>query len=293
MYDKFLDKNNLNMLWEILLDELNSSINQSNINNVKQIFSNSVEFFIKTPRQNVSLINMNKIFLKQVIMAINTLIPRKINILDEIASIPIPHKIEDIHNIQKVAMDEEFNLKKKELEGYMDNQPPKKIDFSDQVKSEKIKNMEQLISMRIDEREIDEVPQLNTSTNIQPKSKTVSFNLEPQNPINPLNPINPINSIDPIEPRLNKYDEQQSETLSVQERVTIQPTKYKQLIGQNQKYNSDEKLNNLDEKIYNLDKKIYNLDEKLNNLDEKINNLNEKINNILDIFTKLYKNQNE
>lgn len=154
----FLNEKNINVLYEILLQELKISKNSNSIPQIKQIFRNNINFFLANVNLNNSLMELNKLFLKQTIIAINKLIPnlrneKKINIFPE--EINFPHKIEDIKNIRKDLFDDEFNLRKKEFDNIMKKEKPSTINFSDEYRNEKILNMEQLLSEKINERNIN------------------------------------------------------------------------------------------------------------------------------------------
>jgi hypothetical protein len=71
----FLNQSNLNILQEILFEELKINKNSQWTPQIKQIFINNVDFFLKNTNMNNSLIELNKLFLKQVMLAINKLIP--------------------------------------------------------------------------------------------------------------------------------------------------------------------------------------------------------------------------
>jgi hypothetical protein len=165
----FLNEKNINTLYEILLQELKINDRSNWIPQIKQIFRNNINFFLANVNLNNSLLELNKLFLKQTIIAINKLIPnlrneqKKINILPE--EINFPHKIEDIKNIRRDLFDEEFNLKKREFDDIMKKETPNTINFSDDYKNEKIINMKQLISDKMNERN-NEIPKIENVSEI-------------------------------------------------------------------------------------------------------------------------------
>lgn len=188
MDKQFLNTQNINILHEILLQELKINEQSIWIPQVKQIFSNNINFFLANVNLNNSLLELNKLFLKQTIIAINKLIPnlkndKKINILPD--EINFPHKIEDIRNIRKDLFDEEFNLKKKEFDNTMKIEKPDIINFSHQYRNEKIVNMEKLLSDKINERD-DKIPQISNMTeihdvleNVNSIDKIISMTIKP------------------------------------------------------------------------------------------------------------------
>jgi len=165
----FLNEKNINTLYEILLQELKINDRSNWIPQIKQIFRNNINFFLANVNLNNSLLELNKLFLKQTIIAINKLIPnlrneqKKINILPE--EINFPHKIEDIKNIRRDLFEEEFNLKKREFDDIMKKEIPNTINFSDDYKNEKIINMKQLISDKMNERN-NEIPKIENISEI-------------------------------------------------------------------------------------------------------------------------------
>jgi hypothetical protein len=90
---KFSDKQNIKILWDVLLGELNMKNDNTNlVNNIRTIFESNIAPFIARMNPNSSLLNHNKLFLSQVVIAVNRLFPnlkqqqkmQKINISDEV-----------------------------------------------------------------------------------------------------------------------------------------------------------------------------------------------------------------
>lgn len=158
MEKEFLKSENINILYDILLQELKIDNSSIWIENIKKIFSNNINFFLQNVNLNNSLLELNKLFLKQTVIAINKLLPnlrnnKKINILPE--EINFPHKIEDIKNIRKDLFDEELNLKRRDFDNMMKRDKPEVIDFKDKFTNEKIVDMEKILSEKINERDND------------------------------------------------------------------------------------------------------------------------------------------
>ena len=197
MDKKFLNNENINILYEILLKELKINEKSIWISHVKQIFSNNINFFLANVNLNNSLIELNKLFLKQTLIAIKKLIPnlkndKKINILSEEIIFPvIKYDLEDIKNIKKDLFDEEFNLKKKEFDNIMKTEKPDTINFSDEYKNEKIMNMEQLLSDKINERN-NKISQTSNISEINNMLENINSTMEEvvELPISNNQPIN-------------------------------------------------------------------------------------------------------
>ena len=73
--EQFTNKENLNLLWNVLLDEFN--INNSNkklINNIKIVFESNINPFILKANPRSNIMELNKLFLSQVVLAVNKLL---------------------------------------------------------------------------------------------------------------------------------------------------------------------------------------------------------------------------
>ena len=73
---QFTIKKNISMLWEVLLDEIN--INQENkpmMTNIRAVFESNINPFLARANVNSGLLNLNKLFLSQVLTAVNRLFP--------------------------------------------------------------------------------------------------------------------------------------------------------------------------------------------------------------------------
>ena len=229
----FLNSKNVSMLWEVLLDELNINPNSSTIlQNIKTVFDGNISLFTTKANPNMGLMNLNKLFLNQVLIAVNQLFPnlkqeqqmKLINISDEV--IGEPYKVEDIHNARQTDFEKQVADKRNEFESSINQKKPQPVDFSDKVEPEmKIMEMEALIAETMAKRkfDIEQIQGLNSNANanvnsltntltnvkkplIQAKTeKTVSFNdnvtlhIDDYENVN-VNNINNINNINNKEP---------------------------------------------------------------------------------------------
>lgn len=169
---QFKTVKNVNMLWEVLLDEL--KINQQNtslVSNVRSVFENNISLFLSKANPNSGLMNLNKIFLSQIVTAVNRLFPninqqqqstKLINISDEI--INEPYKVEDIQSARQSEFESQVNQRRSEFENLAIHKKPKELDFSDKAEISKIKEMEALIAETIAKRNF-EIDQINTNMN--------------------------------------------------------------------------------------------------------------------------------
>jgi hypothetical protein len=185
---QFKTVKNVNMLWEVLLDEL--KINQQNtslVSNVRSVFENNISLFLSKANPNSGLMNLNKIFLSQIVTAVNRLFPninqqqqstKLINISDEI--INEPYKVEDIQSARQSEFESQVNQRRSEFENLAIHKKPKELDFSDKAEISKIKEMEALIAETIAKRNF-EIDQINTNMNTNLNSVSSDEWLKPNN----------------------------------------------------------------------------------------------------------------
>ena len=170
--EQFINKENLNLLWNVLLDEFN--INNSNkklINNIKIVFESNINPFILKANPRSNIMELNKLFLSQVVLAVNKLLSnnntshnnifKKITISDE-EILNEPYKIEDIQSSRQNEFDKSLEQKRMDLENYMTPQKPKELNFSDNKTDSKITSMDSLIAEKMAERNL-EIGQLHNS----------------------------------------------------------------------------------------------------------------------------------
>jgi hypothetical protein len=196
---RFTNKQNLLLLWSILLDELN--INKSNttmLQNLRTVFDNNIPPFSTRANPNTNIMELNKQFLSQIIIAVNRLFPQEQNIKRiTISNEPViePYKIEDIQASRQSDFENEVKRKQMELDNYMSPQKPKPLDFADHTSDGKITAMDSLLAEKMNQRNL-EIEQLQNSnynlSNVNPEqwlmSKETSVKGE-KNPIIDLNPI--------------------------------------------------------------------------------------------------------
>jgi hypothetical protein len=73
---QFTNKPNLKLLWDVLLDELN--INKTNtklIGNIRTVFESNINPFSSRANPKLQIMELNKQFLSQVVLAVNRLFP--------------------------------------------------------------------------------------------------------------------------------------------------------------------------------------------------------------------------
>jgi hypothetical protein len=202
----FTNGKNLSMLWELLLDELQINPNSTTIvQNIKTVFDGNINLFKTRANPNAGLMNLNKQFLNQLLIAVNQLFPnlkqeqqllqqqqqmKRINISEEV--LDEPYKVEDIHNARQTDFEKQFLNKRNEFEKTINAKKPQPIDFSDKVEPDsKITEMESLIAETVAKRkyEIEQLQgmpslqtklDINLDANLQTKSETKSINKKPE-----------------------------------------------------------------------------------------------------------------
>ena len=199
----FTNGKNLSMLWELLLDELQINLNSTTIvQNIKTVFDGNINLFKTRANPNAGLMNLNKQFLNQLLIAVNQLFPnlkqeqqllqqqqqmKRINISEEVL-LDEPYKVEDIHNARQTDFEKQFINKRNEFEKTINAKKPQPIDFSDKVEPDsKITEMELLIAETVSKRkyEIEQLQWMPSSqtkldVNLQTKSETKSINKKPE-----------------------------------------------------------------------------------------------------------------
>jgi len=154
----FLNKQNIELLWDVLLDELN--VNKSNtvlIQNIKLVFDKNIGLFSSKLNPKISIMVANKHFLSQMVIAINKLFPKEqpklIKISDE--EVLEPYKIEDIQTARKQEFESQYELRKNDFDSFMNTPKPKEINLSYNISEEKITSMDSLVADKMAERERD------------------------------------------------------------------------------------------------------------------------------------------
>ena len=153
----------MNLLWDVLLDELHiNTNNKSVITNVKAVFEGNVKPFTSKANPKSSIMELNKQFLSQVVLAVNRLFPnftkqeqniKRITITNE--EVSEPYKIEDIHASRQSDFEKELERKRVDLDTYMTPQKPRELDFSDRGLDGKITAMDSLVAEKMAQRNLE------------------------------------------------------------------------------------------------------------------------------------------
>lgn len=196
---QFTNKQNIQLLWDVLLDELGiNTNNKSLVINIRTVFESNIKPFTSRCNTKSSIMELNKQFLSQVVLAVNRLFPnftkqeqniKRITITNEEAN--EPYKIEDIHASRQTNFEKEVEKKRMELENYMTPQKPKEFDFSYGNLDGKITAMDSLVADKMSQRNIEfEQFQSNihNTSGLEPKNwlrpKETSVNADKNNILN-------------------------------------------------------------------------------------------------------------
>jgi hypothetical protein len=167
----FSNKENLNMLWEVLLDELNIKSNPSNktvVNGIQAVFQSNISPFITKINPSSGIMDVNKLFLKQVLTAVNRLFPnlnqeqniKRIQIGNE--EISEPYKVEDIHTARQNNFEKQLQQQREDFDKFSTIKKPKEPNFTEKIEEPRITEMQSLIAETIAKRNF-EVEQYHTN----------------------------------------------------------------------------------------------------------------------------------
>jgi len=160
----FSNKENLNMLWEVLLDELkikSSPNNKAVINGIQAVFHSNISPFITKINPSSGLMEINKLFLKQVLIAVNRLFPnlnqeqnvKRIQIGNE--EVMEPYKVEDIHSARQNNFEKQLQQQREDFDKFSTLKKPKELDFTEKIEEPRITEMQSLIAETIAKRNFE------------------------------------------------------------------------------------------------------------------------------------------
>ena len=161
----FLDKDNINTLWDVISDEdIFKFLSRDIQSKVAEIFMNNIKGFFEVEKiQSENLIDINK---KYIILILNHIkknyveqIPNKIKISNE----PTTKQLityEEIQNERKSQFDQDLQQRQQEFENIMTIKAPPVPEFSDNYSDKPITEMEKMIQQITSKRNYD-VEQIN------------------------------------------------------------------------------------------------------------------------------------
>jgi hypothetical protein len=128
------------------------------MSNIRAIFEGNIKPFTSRINPNTNIMELNKLFLSQVLLAVNKLFPKeqnikRITITDE--EVLEPYRVEDIHASRQTDFEKAVEKNRLDLENYMTLKKPKEMDFSDRASDGKITAMDSLIAEKMTQRNIE------------------------------------------------------------------------------------------------------------------------------------------
>ena len=297
--EEFVKRENIELLWDVLLDELCIDVNNKQLSgNIRVVFEKNISPFVARANPNANLIELNKTFLKQLIIAINKLFPslrnmKKIQIGDEFSD--KPYKIEDIHTARQSDFEKQLEQKTHDFEVSMNPSKPNEMDFSDKFQETKITSMDALIAETLAKRNFDleQVQYANYNTTSQPSDwlspKETSVKTEKQQQYENVQKemqkkkyLQPISSSQPNQKGNNVSWDEENISFEIQEQ------------GEDNVVRSDTEMN-----IFSKLKKLTPQEEKetvakeIADMKEEMMRLNKNIEKMMEIFMKIGKNEME
>jgi hypothetical protein len=276
---KFLTKQNLKLLWDVLLDELQiDPTNKTVLTNIRTVFEGNINPFTKSANvnSNIPLVNLNKQFLSQVVIAVNRLFPnlgreqdfKRIQISSE--EVMSPYKIEDIHEARKDDFENQLKIKRNEFENSINLQKPKEMDFTEKIDDGKIKEMDTLIAETIARRNFD-IEQINKVTNLNVE--------DPENWLNPQK----ITKISNEKPNEKKQESQEKQDFNFYSKLKLK--KIESNTKKNVSWDDDNLVNNMSLIVEEM--LPINTNTNTNTDTDKIDILITKVDVLIDLITVL------
>lgn len=165
--NNFLLDNNINMLWEIILDdEIVMNKNRDEITQINRIFLNVArQFYDKERNSHQSLIGMNKKFISTIVNILSQNFPKpKPLVIHNNEKAIIPITAEEIQKSRENEFEQEFKRKQDEFTLAMALPVPETPIFSDSARDKPISEMDIIIKRTIAERNL-EMQQLTNNFN--------------------------------------------------------------------------------------------------------------------------------
>jgi hypothetical protein len=158
--NNFLNKENLNTLWDVISDEdIFKYLSREIQSKISQLFSNNVKGFYEIEKTKTNnLVDINKKFILLILNHITKTytqqMPNKIKILDET---PVKEFItsEELHNERKSQFDKDLIKRQEEFEDIMVTKTPPVPNFLDKYEDKPIGEMDKIIKEMTTKRNYD------------------------------------------------------------------------------------------------------------------------------------------
>ena len=167
---KFIQKENIQMLWDVVSDEdIFKFLSPDIQSKIYDVFINNIKGFFEVENtKNSSLVDINKKYILLILNYIKKTYPYQPSKIKIHSEHPVKELItyEEIHNDRKSQFDKDFSKRQEEFEDFMTVKAPPVPEFADPVgKSDKpIKEMDKILKDMQAQRNY-EVEQINRSYN--------------------------------------------------------------------------------------------------------------------------------
>ena len=176
----FLNNNNLQLIWELLVEEALIQHKRPELQmNILNVFNNNVNSFYESEKNKTDgLMSMNKKYIISMITYINNIegdeTLKKNTITNSIKNnndrqyktAPDLITIEEVHNDRKVKFEQDLNRHQSDFANAITQNVPNVPDFKIKLEEEPIKEMEKIIKEMTAQRNYD-IEQINKGNNIR------------------------------------------------------------------------------------------------------------------------------
>jgi hypothetical protein len=299
----FVKRENIELLWDVLLDELCIDVNNKQMaGNIRVVFEKNINPFISNVNPTTSLVELNKTFLKQIMIAINKLFPnlrnmKKIQIGDEFSD--KPYKIEDIHSVRQNNFEKQLEQKRMDFEVAINPSKPNEMDFSDKFQETKITSMDTLIAETMAKRnfDIEQIQYTNYNTTqpsdwLSPKETSLKTEKQQQyenvqkdmqkNNNKYLQPISSSFSSQPNQKGNNvSWEEEANISFEVEENISspLRSTSEKDIFSKLKKMSPQEEKESVAKEISDMKEEMIRLNKNIEKMMEIFMNMNVNVNN--------------
>jgi hypothetical protein len=165
---QFIQKDNINMLWEVISDEeIFKFLTREIQSSVYQLFLNNIQGFFEAEKtKTTSLVEINKKYILLILNHIRKnypIQPNKIKIYQD----PVKESItyEEIQNDRRSRFDHDLNKRQEEFEDFMTVKAPPVPEFADKDRDQPIKEMDKILKEMQAQRNY-EIEEINRNNNI-------------------------------------------------------------------------------------------------------------------------------
>jgi hypothetical protein len=300
---QFIQKDNVNMLWEVISDEEIFKFLSRDIKvKIYQLFSNNIQGFFETERiKTNSLVDMNKKYILLILNHIKKNYPIQTNKIT-IHSEPVKELItyEEIQNERKSKFEQDFNRRQEEFQDFMTVKAPAVPEFADKDRDQPIKEMDKILKEMQAQRnyEIDQINRnLNTSQGFLPKPQETSVKSEKFSPQKELKPgetmeqqpqtFSRFKFLNDLQEDISPKDKKNVSFSNVEEIKTfnVEDEEDDNIFAKLKKVSENKKEENITVQIH--EPTVFeNKEDRIAKLEREVRNINNKMDKILELLSK-------